>query len=383
MKKQLLILLAAAAWAGSGCHREEAATDPIHQPKVEGNVVKFERASPQLESIAVESVKPRTNLVSHFTGRLVWNDESTVRVYTPFAGRVVRVMHNVSDVVEAGETLATIASPDFGQAQAADRNATFTLVQSQKTVDRLKLLFEHGVAAQKDVESAQGDFDRASAEKQRASALLAQLGGVQTNVDELFHLKAPIRGVLVEKNISAGMEARPDAMMANLPQYTMPVFVVSDPTKLWLLVDITEDAMDNVVNGEKIRFTSNARPGREFFGVIDVVGDTLYPDTRTLKVRASVENPDRLLKNEMYVNVDIVHASVATLIEAPSKAVFSMDKKDYVFVETTAGEFERRPVVLGSEDRGKILITGGLHAGDRVVTEGSLLLQALFEGEKS
>jgi cobalt-zinc-cadmium efflux system membrane fusion protein len=134
--------------------------------------------------------------------------------------------------------------------------------------------------------------------------------------------------------------------------------------------------------GQAIRVTLKAIPGVVFDGTLTSIAPSLDPVTRTARVRGVVENPQRLLKAEMYVTVDVVRdeSKVARAgVEIPSKAVVTIDQASYVFVELSPGRFERRQVAIGSEKDGVVSVPSGLAAGERVVTEGGLLLQAVLD----
>ena len=104
--------------------------------------------------------------------------------------------------------------------------------------------------------------------------------------------------------------------------------------------------------------------------------------TRTIKVRGVVNNPDKLLKAEMYVMADVVMTPDQTAqapVEIPARSVFVRDNVFYLFVETSPGQFQRQPVKVGAEQDGKVPVIQGVEAGQKIVTDGCLLLEALLE----
>jgi cobalt-zinc-cadmium efflux system membrane fusion protein len=365
-----------------GCHKnvENHAGPP--EPKVEGEKVVFAENAPQLTSFSVQTAAPRTLAITHLTGRLYWDDNATVRVFTPVAGRVVRVLADLGDTISAGTALAEIDSPDFAQAVADARTSAGNLAAADKAQARAKELLDHGAAAQKDVEAAEAAYTAALAERNRAAARLANYGG-DRDTNSFYILRSPLAGVLVDKNINPGQELRADQMLANAPNLFAPLFVVSDPTKLWLQVDVAEGDLSSIRTGQNLHiYSTNAYPGRVFDGVIEKIGSTLDPSTRTIRVRAAVKNPDNLLKAEMYVLVDVAEnmESAATAgVEIPSQAIFTKGADSYLFVQNAPCQFERRLVKVGLEQDGKIPVLAGVRPGDKVVTEGCLLLQAVLE----
>jgi cobalt-zinc-cadmium efflux system membrane fusion protein len=376
-----LSLLALAGWLG--CSKEKAVTfDRPPDPKVEGEKVIFLTNAPQLASIAVQDAQARTMAVTHVTGRLYWNEDTTVGVFTPVAGRVTALRADLGQPIAAGTPLAEIDSPDFAQALANARTAVGNLAAADKAYSRSKELLEHGAAAVKDVEAAQAAYVAGLAERDRSEAVLANYGGSDKSTNAVYILRSPIAGVLVEKNINPGQELRADLMLANAPNLFAPSFVVSDPTKLWLQLDVAESDLPALQTGLRLEIHSRSFPGKVFEGVVDRIGDSMDPATRTIKIRGVVNNPDKLLKAEMYVLVDVVQAASKAGemgVEVSSKALFMKGDDSFVFLEDAPGTYERKQVKVGIEKDNKVPIFEGISPGQKVVIEGALLLQALVE----
>ncbi len=377
-RSTLLPGLAALAIAAAGCHKSPPATESP-DIRVEGDKIVLAANAPQRKALTVEAVTERKVNATHLTGRLVWDDEVTVRVFSPVLGRVTAVDVVLGQKIDPGAVLARVSSPDFGQAQADVRKANADLVLAEHILKRSRDLQSHGAAPQKDVEAAEDAQAAAQAEKERTAARLELYGGSTEVLDGLFPLRAPIGGTVVERNVNLGQEVRPDQMLGNVPQVFSPLLTISDPTKLWLVVDATEADMSALKPGQEIHVRAKPFGEREFPGRIEVIGDTLDPATRTLKVRGTVPNPDRLLKAEMYVTVDIL-TDVPPTTEVPAKAVFLKDNQAYVFI-AEGDQFVRRPVKTGAENDGKIGVLEGVRPWERVVTEGCLLLQTLIESK--
>ncbi|MCX6903118.1 MAG: efflux RND transporter periplasmic adaptor subunit, partial [Verrucomicrobia bacterium] len=228
MKLHLILTCFAASLVWGGCHAKQKTSDDS-----------LPADSPQKNTLAAEAATARKTNITQMTGRLIWNDEVTVRIFSPVSGRVTALPTGLGQKVAAGDVLAKLDSPDYGQAQADVRKATADLVLAERNLARLKALFEHGAAAQKDWEAAEDAQAGALSEKERATARLALYGGNAEIVDQMFSLKSPIAGTLVEKNINPGQEIRADSMLGNVPGTYLPLFTVADPTRLWLILDAT------------------------------------------------------------------------------------------------------------------------------------------------
>lgn len=355
---------------------------PSAEPQVVSNAVVFARQSPQLAALKAEPATPSRGTLLRLNGRLIWDELATVRVFAPWAGRVVRIQADSGTRVEAGDELALLASPDYGQAQADALRATSDLAQSVKTLARLKDLEAHGAAARKDLEAAEADHDRAEAELQRASARLALYGGKAQAVDQMVALRSPVAGYVVERNLNPGQEVRTDQMLANVDRVAAPLFVISDPERLWVQIDATEYDLPHLKTGQVIRIRSQVYPDEVFEGKLEVVQDALDPVSHMVRVRGSVPNASRRLKSEMYVTVEIQTEAPAG-VDVAASAVFLRDERHYVYMEVEPGRYLRREVQVGPERNGRILILNPLGEGVRVVQEGALLLEGIYQNGKS
>lgn len=169
-------------------------------------------------------------------------------------------------------------------------------------------------------------------------------------------------------------------MLANAQQFFNPQFVVTDPTRLWLFLDVSELDVNALTPGREVFVHSQAYPDKNFHGRLEIIGRELDPTTRTIKARCLVDNGDNLLRSEMYVTVDVASSGSAG-VNVPTKALFLKGEQHCVFVETAPGQFARRFVKLGVENDSRTTITDGILPGERVVGEGCLLLESILEGE--
>lgn len=364
------IILVAALTAG--CEKP-ATIDAVPEAKVEGETIAFPRGSPQLASLSSEAAIERPGAQVILNGRLTWNEDKTVRIYTPFAGRVSRILVQPGDKIRAGQTLAIIASPDFGQAQADARRAQGDYALAKQNLARVKDLHEHGVAAAKDLNATEADYARAESELQRTQARLKLYGG-GASVDQTYALRSPLGGVVVEKNINPGQELRPDQMGAGVPA----LFVITDPAYLWVQLDATEKDLPQLKLGKLIKIRVPAYPDSAFEARIATISDFLDPTTRTIKVRATLNNAQRTLKGEMYITA-AVDGDATMVLQVPTRAVFFQGGRHFVFVDSGDGRFVRQQVKVGDSSDGDMTILAGLKPGQKVVSEGALLLQQMLQ----
>jgi len=310
-------------------------------------------------------------------GRLAWNEDRTVRVYSPFAGRVTRIVVQPGDRVRRGQTLAILGSPEFGQAQAEARRAETDVALAEKNLQRVKELESFGVSPRKDLQVAEAEHARAQAELDRARGRLKLYGGAANSGDQSFAVASPIDGTVVERNINPGQEIRPDQSTANLP----PLFVVSNPNTLWAMLDATEKDLPALTIGKRVSIRAPVYEDERFEGRIANVSDFLDPATRTLKVRATLDNSQHRLKAEMFAKVDISDNGRRKVMTIASKAVLTDGDRTYVIVATEGNVFRIRRIDVGPETDGRIRVLGGITPGEKIVTEGAIFMKREIENQ--
>ncbi len=357
----------------TSCGAKEPVVADKH-PTVQGQAITFPKGSPASARLAVEKVEAPIERDLVLPARLTWDEDRTVRVFPPFAGRVTRLVAKVGDHVAAGAPLAEMMSPDFGQAQADARKAQADLALATQALDRQKELNAHGVTSAKDLQQATADFARARAEADRAVGRLSAYGHA-VGGDNRFVLKSPTAGVVVERNLNPGQELRPD-------QPGSPLFVITDPTRLWVTVDANEADLRSLKVGMPLVISSNQFPEDAFAGTLTQLSDFVDPASRTVKVRGSVPNPDRTLKGEMYVSARI-KVPRGDLPTVNSRAIYLSGVGHFVFVRTAGDSFTRRPVRIGREIDGRMPVLSGLKEGEEVVVAGNLFLDQILASARA
>lgn len=301
-------------------------------------------------------------------GRVVWDEDRTVRLYPQLGGRVQSLAVDLGASVKKGQTLAMLSSPDFAQAVADAHSAEADLQVARQNRARQRELHEAGIVAEKDWQQSEADFQRAQAEAERASRRLAGLGGEQQG---LYALKSPLAGTVVERNLTPGMEFRADAGGP-------PLFVVTDPDHLWVQLDAAEDDLRDLKVGDRVAISVKAYPGETFAARIERIADYVDPASRTVKVRCRLDNPGRRLKGEMFAQA-LIETPPTEALRVPAAAVMLQGDRHVVLVEETPGRYRRQVVETGRNQAGLIEVRGGLKVGDRVVVEGNLNLIRAFK----
>ena len=380
MKKRTLVLWMVAAGAivaGFIGYSLFAAPHLEHTPdtatptQFSNRILRYPAGAPQLAYLRVEKAEasPVPSL-EPLHGRIAYDENVTARVSSPIAGRVVKIGAQAGDKVAAGQPLLWLDSPDYAQALADLHKGESDLRQKQLSYDRAKMLFEGEVLARKDFESAENDMHQSEAEAERARARFRNLspGG---SGRQGFALRAPLSGIVTERQANPGTEVRPDA--------PAPLYVITDPARLWVIVELPEKDLGKIRVGQPVSVEVDAYPGKRFPAKIQAIGDVVDPATRRVVVRCQLLNDKHLLKPEMYARVTPA-AEGAPLPRVPNTALVTEGLHTYLFVETEPGVLERRLVVLAFRGQEASYVKEGVAAGALVVTVGALLLNAELAG---
>lgn len=336
-------------------------------PAVPDGEVRLAANSPKLGALVVDTVRVRTErAVATLPAEVAPDEDHTSRVLPPVAGRVVELRARPGAHVVAGQPLAVILSGDFAQATSDLAKARAAQAVTDAALARAEDLYAHHVVALRDLQQARGDANQARAETARARTRARQLGAGAGG--DSFVLRAPIAGVVLDRAVNLGSEVRPDA--------SQPLFTISALSDVWVIVHVYERDMAAVRPGARLVFTSEAAPGRRFEGRVAFVGDALDPQTRTAAARGVFANRDGALRPAIMGEARVFTADASGTPVIPTKALVTHGTDTVVYVELSPGRFVRRVVTVGDDDGTTVSITSGLRAGERVVTGGSILLDA-------
>ncbi len=332
--------------------------------------------SPQEANLKIETVTEMVAPTAEpLNGKISFDENFTSRISSPILGRATKLHAQLGETVKAGQALVSIDSPDLGSAIADYRKAVADLELKRKALERSQLLLDGGVIAHKEFESSEADMAQSQAEALRAKGRLKNL-----NIDssiaigaESFILKAPMAGVIVDRQINVGNEVRPDA--------NTPLFIITNPSHLWATIDLPERDLSKVSIGQPISIQVDAYQNESFTGKIQSIGTMVDPVTRRIQVRCSVDSKNKL-KPEMYARITPLNNRNQKAIRIPNSALITEGLYSYVFVETSPGHLKKRRVTLDVQEREFATVKNGLAVGEKVVVSGAILLNSELSAGK-
>ncbi len=388
-----MVLVAAAVAGGAGWYLLQKSDAPVPHAAAAAPALapgEFQLTESEIRSLRVEPVLLRDfRAVRVAEGRISYNEDRSTPVFSPYTGRVVRPVARLGEQVDLGETLFEIETTDLVQAAndllaAVDNvaKARTTLELAQRQEVRQRDLFNARAASRRDMEQAQAEATNAAADLRVAETALAaardrmrvlgrspdQIERIETTrrVEGIVAVNAPIAGTVVQRRIGPGQW-----LTAGQGD---PVYTISDLSSMWLVAAVRELDAPLIRVGQDVTVSVNALPSRTFRARITQVGAGLDPTTRRLPVRAEIDDPDHLLRPEMFATFRIAVGDETQQVGVPVNAVIHRGPEASVWVALGDHRFALRRIQLGNRAGDLIEVTQGLSPGERVVTGGALFV---------
>ena len=310
-------------------------------------------------------------------------------VASPINGRVLSVLVDPNQVVVKGQKLAEISSQDVAQLQfdvtkeeidleGLVEQAKLELTLQEANFQRESKLFEDGITAKKDFLDAENKYKIAKnnleilekkkesitelAEK-RLSILGSHISDASSNAG-YARITSPTAGIILKRSINPGEVVEVDKVL----------FEVSNLSEVYLESQVYEKDLPGISLGKEVAFVTEACPKNMFHGEVSYIAQIVNPETRTVAVRAKIQNPNHKLKPEMFGKMFISLEDKKALVIS-KQAVQKVDNNDIVYVKAENG-FKEVTVKLGKETDGLVEVISGLNAGQEIVTQGSFWLKA-------
>jgi cobalt-zinc-cadmium efflux system membrane fusion protein len=347
-------------------------------------------------SLTTEPAVERVFRAEHVTeGKIAVDEDRSTPVFSPYAGRVTKLLARPGDTVTQGQPLFVIEAADTVQAQNDFITALTGLNKAQSAVDlaqlqdtRAKDLFEGKAVPLKDYQQSQATLIQAQNDLRSSQTALEaarnrlRILGLTDDAITVFQNKgrinpettifSPIAGTVVQRKVGPGQYVTAGA--------SDPVFVIGDLSTVWLIAFVRETDAAAVSVGQEISFNVLALPGRDLKVRIGYVSAAIDPATRRLLVRATVDNKDGLLKPEMFANVTIYSAGDHPAVGVPKQALIYEGDQVRVWVAHDDKSIELRQIKTGLTNGDLVEVRGDLKAGEQIVTKGSLFIDRAASG---
>jgi cobalt-zinc-cadmium efflux system membrane fusion protein len=349
----------------------EAGTPP---PKPAGD--SFHLTDEQVRSIATEAVvtlKFHSEAVSD--GKIAFNGDTLTPVYSPYSGRVTRVLAPQGALVGRGQPLFEVEASEFAQGESDLLAASAQLKLSSILEQRKHAAYDaHGGSLQ-DWQQAQNDLAVAQASLAAVRNRLRILGlsdaridaiAASGSADALVAVGAPIAGLVVDRQLGPGQVLQTGGSTA--------LYTIADLSTVWLVANVRETDAPQVRIGQAVTAHVIAFPDRDFKARLTFVGATVDPASRRVSVHAVIDNADGVLKPEMFASLAITTSADSEAPAVPQEAVIYEGDTARVWLLLTGNDAGLRRIRVGRQRDGKVEVLEGVAAGQRVITRGALFI---------
>jgi cobalt-zinc-cadmium efflux system membrane fusion protein len=381
--KSSFIVIAGLLLASCGGGKDPA-TDTVERASMKQPDV-LSLAPEVLEQGGIESAPVTTRELHEtfeVTGRIQLDEDRTARVGSPAEGRVASVRIRLGDHVRRGDPLLDIhshelivARADYDKAKAdvaaAERRLRYAeteLARANRLLEAKALSDRERLFAASELVAIQSELSRALSERTRATDYLDHLGVTDPESAQGGDIvvRAPLDGVVLEREVTLGTVVNP----------ADDLVLLADLSTLWVVGEVPERQATMVHAEQEAEVEVAAFPGEHFSARVFHIGETLDPSLRTVRVRATLENPDGRLRPEMYATMWILLDPAPAAIVVPESALQTIEGDSVVFVDLGEGRFEKRAVEITRRVDGWAEVASGVVEDERVVSVGSFLVKS-------
>src|SRR5882762_3953571 len=347
-------------------------------------------------SLTIQPVTERAFRAEHVTeGKIAVDEDRPTPVFSPYAGRVTKLLARPGDSVVQGQPLFVIEAADTVQAQNDFISAMTGLNKARSALDlaqlqhkRAKDLFEGRAVPLKDFQQADATLIQARNDLRSTETALEaarnklRILGLTDDAISAFQEKgrinpettifAPIAGTVVQRKIGPGQYVNSGA--------SDPVFVIGDLSTVWMVAFVRETDCANVAVGQDVTFKVLALPNQTLSARINYVSTAIDPASRRLMVRATIDNTDGVLKPEMFANVTIYSPSDHPAVGVPKTALIYEADQVRVWVAHDDKSIELLSIKPGLTNGDLVEVLGNLKPGEQIVTKGSLFIDRAASG---
>ncbi|MEO0199253.1 MAG: efflux RND transporter periplasmic adaptor subunit [candidate division WOR-3 bacterium] len=358
------------------CSKNENKADNERQNETkEGIIVLSKEAIEKINlKYVTAEIKPLNGFIK-VPAVIITNQNNEALVGPLIQGRVRKVFVNVGDYVKTGQALMQIEGLEIAQLKANYLKAKANLDFAEQEYKRQKILFEQNIGSKKNYLIAKAEYEKALAEFRAEEEKIHSVGLSHQDIENidgnehtsgLLTIKSPIDGIIVERNVVIGQYVGPDTN----------AFRIINLNSVWADGQIYEKDIFKIPGKPTIEFFSPSIPNQTFKGKVIYIGQVVDEHTRTIKIRAEIQNTANKLKPNMFGEMLIPISFEAKGVVIPSESVIKDNNETYVFVVENDFTFRKQIVQIGEELNQMVEVIKGLKPGDKVVTKGAFFLKS-------
>jgi cobalt-zinc-cadmium efflux system membrane fusion protein len=395
---QLVGFALCAAVALAGCGKGRSAARPSAESPAKGAKAE-EPATPERVRLTAAAIaeagittwKVQVVDLSHLlslNGSVGYNENRLLQVAANVKGRVASIPVDLGARVKAGDPLLVIESVELGRTREEFAKELSSFNVSASAYERAKKLVEANAISAGEFQAREGDYLAKKAAVASAERTLHLYGDSEEAVARLranagagthsaadgatLTLRAPFAGRVIDRKVTPGA----------LFEALQPLMTVADLGSVWVFLNAYEKDLALLHEGLPVTLRTDAYPQKTFRGRVDFLGSVIDPQTRSVRLRATVENREGKLRPGLFVKAQLdvpkPQSEARPIVAVPQAALQTLEGRTTVFVQVEPGVFARHHVEVGHSFEGFTEILAGIRPGDDVATEGSFVLKSEF-----
>jgi membrane fusion protein, heavy metal efflux system len=317
-----------------------------------------------LSTIKIDTVQ-KCQLINSITltGQVDFNQDHVIKVFPLISGNIQGISVVLGDYVKQGQVLGVITSSEMAGYSNDLISAQTNLQVAKKNLDKTIDMYKSGLASLTDSISAEASYRQAQSELNRVNRVLKINGG---GTEGEYAIKAPISGFLVDKQVNNNTIIRADNSSS--------LFTISDLKNVWVWANVYESNINAIRMNDIVTVTTLSYPDKIFKGKVDKILNVLDPTNKVMKVRVALDNPDYLLKPQMFASVTVTNPENKQSLCISSRALIFDHSQYFVLVYKTKSDVRITPVQVISSIGDKTYISSGVQEGDNIISSQAILI---------
>lgn len=393
----VVVLAITAEWLRDHLYANSSKLEASADTKSVALADSFRPTPAQLAGLKVAAVATMVFRTEQLTdGKIAINSDMTTPAFSPYSGRVTKVIAKLGDDVKRGTPLVAIEASEFAQGQndllaaASTLNTARSQLNLAQTNEKRKHdLYDAKAGSLQDWLQSQADLVAAQNAASAAATAVglvrnrlrivgksdAEIAGLENanSIDPVAFVIAPISGTVIDRQVGLGQFVQANA--------ATPLYLIGDLSTVWLVANVREVDAPRMRRGAPVEVHVMAVPDHVYKARLTYVAPSIDPNTHRLPVRAEIENRDGVLKPEMFASFSIGTGGESTAVAVPEAAIVYEGDTARVWGVLDGGTLVSRPIVTGRRSNGMVEIVSGLASGEKIVTSGSLFIDRAAKGD--
>lgn len=305
---------------------------------------------------------PVTEAVS-LTGNVEYNPDKVINFVSLVGGLITKTYFTLGDKVKKGQLLAEIKSTELSQLLSQQKSHRAQLQVAKRELESVQAMHEDNIASQRDLIEAQSDVEVLTAEYENIEAQLKMFSA--SSEKGVFQIKASASGIIVNKNMSAGMQILADGD---------PLFTIADLSEVWVLASVYTGDVAFIDKGINVSINSLAYPDEQFTGKINHVSQVFDANERVSKARIVMNNKENKLMPGMMVDVLVEKKQGTSANAIPANSLIFDNNEHFVLVYKDDCNIEIRPVNILVQNKKQVFLRNDVEVGESIISKNHLLI---------